>query len=109
MGVGYNIPISISSAKSFTAPQNTDAGTVFLFSSPDSSPNLSASQNATTNNPTTATSSAANGPANAQSQGTGVTAGATGSGSPNPAPTNWLLIGGLALAAFFLPHLLKKL
>lgn len=99
-GAGYNIPISVSYARTDTVNPVLSAGTVFNFSSPWGS----GGTNDISSRPTsdaTATSSAAEGNAasatqSAQSAGGDTTAKGAGS---NMLP--WLAVGALAILFFF--------
>lgn len=101
-GAGYNIPISVSAAGTAQSGATVNAGTVFNFSSPGSNSSFSADPQTTNDAPATATSAAAEGNAAASSTpNTNVGLG----GSAAPSSTNWLLIGGIGIAAwFFLKH-----
>lgn len=98
-GVGYNIPISVSRAQSFSVPQEQAAGTVFNFSSPGASGDWY-SQGQRSETPTTATSSAAQRDANAT---TGAVS--TGGGGGNSLlPAVGAILGGIALLVVLIKH-----
>ncbi len=70
-GAGYNIPISISSASTFSVPQTTNAPTYINFGT-GAQQGGDIAQNPSNINPATATSAAAEGNADAKSSGSGV-------------------------------------
>lgn len=93
-GGGYNIPVSLSDARSQAFANQFQAGTTFNFSSPYSGTKY-AEQGADPILPSTATSAAAEGDALASTSGSGVMA------VPSPAAVklNWPVIAALAGAA----------
>lgn len=97
-GGGYNIPVSLSIADSFAAPQQTSAGTTFNFSSPGSHGDEFYGELSSVN-PATATSSAALGD-NAKATST-TDQGPVTSGTGGGGKVNWAMIGiaaGVSLA-----------
>jgi len=68
-GTGYNIPISVSAAETFSVPQTQNAPTIFAFRGGLFGGSAASPENI---NPATATSSAAEGNAGSSSSGSGV-------------------------------------
>lgn len=111
-GTGYNIPISVSMAETFSLPQNTAAGTVFDFGPVGGNSGDVYSQEANPIAPATATSSAAEGNAasipsentQGQSQGSNGSALPSTSGSflSSISTTDYLIIGATVLGAVVL-------
>jgi hypothetical protein len=103
-GAGYNIPISISAAETFSVPQTTNAPTIFAFRGGSFGANTVSPENI---NPATATSAAAEGNAGASSSGSGVM-GILGQGGLTTEKAVLIGFGALALvglvAVFMLRH-----
>jgi hypothetical protein len=92
-GTGYNIPVSVSVADTFSVPQTTNAPTIFAFRGGS----FGASQaNPSNINPATATSSAAEGGGSAGSASSG--SGVSGYLKQGLTTGKALLIGGGVLA-----------
>ena len=92
-GGGYNIPVSVSAASTFSVPQTINAPSYVVYGSANRVGG-DTEQNPSNINPATATSSAAEGNAGSSSSGSGVS-GLLGGGLDSK---TLLIIGGAGLA-----------
>jgi hypothetical protein len=103
-GTGYNIPISVSAAETFSVPQTQNAPTIFAFRGGLFGGSQASPENI---NPATATSSAAEGNAGSSSSGSGVT-GLLGQGGLTTQKAVLIGFGALALVGLVATFVFRK-